>query len=86
MKKDRFWLYWGIYAGVILAVNILLVILFPHMLKADIFMIFPFLFLFSMLYNGWSNYGLYKESDIEREFYTRLVKMGVHVKIESNRD
>ena len=28
----------------------------------------------------------YKESDIEREFYTRLVKMGVHVKIESNRD
>ena len=28
----------------------------------------------------------YKESDLEREFYTRLVKMGVHVKIESNRD
>lgn len=28
----------------------------------------------------------YKESDIEREFYTRLVKMGVHIKIESNRD
>ena len=28
----------------------------------------------------------YQESDIEREFYTRLVKMGVHVKIESNRD
>ena len=28
----------------------------------------------------------YEESDIEREFYTRLVKMGVHVKIESNRD
>lgn len=28
----------------------------------------------------------YKESDIEREFFTRLVKMGVHVKIESNRD
>ena len=28
----------------------------------------------------------YKESDIEREFYTRLVKMCVHVKIESNRD
>ena len=28
----------------------------------------------------------YRESDIEREFYTRLVKMGVHVKIESNRD
>lgn len=28
----------------------------------------------------------YRESDLEREFYTRLVKMGVHVKIESNRD
>lgn len=28
----------------------------------------------------------YKERDIEREFFTRLVKMGVHVKIESNRD
>lgn len=28
----------------------------------------------------------YMESDIEREFFTRLVKMGVHVKIESNRD
>lgn len=28
----------------------------------------------------------YQESDLEREFYTRLVKMGVHVKIESNRD
>ena len=28
----------------------------------------------------------YMESDIEREFFTRLVKMGVHVKIESNRE
>lgn len=28
----------------------------------------------------------YNESDIEREFFTRLVKMGVHVKIESNRE
>lgn len=28
----------------------------------------------------------YEESDIEREFFTRLVKMGVRVKIESNRD
>ena len=28
----------------------------------------------------------YQESDIEREFFTRLVKMGVHVLIESNRD
>lgn len=27
----------------------------------------------------------YEESDIEREFFTRLVKMGIHVKIESNR-
>ena len=27
----------------------------------------------------------YEENDIEREFFTRLVKMGVHVKIESNR-
>lgn len=28
---------------------------------------------------------IYEENDIEREFFTRLVKMGVHVKIESNR-
>ncbi len=28
----------------------------------------------------------YEESDIEREFFTSLVKMGIHVKIESNRD
>ena len=28
----------------------------------------------------------YEESELEREFYTRLVKMGVPVKIESNRD
>ena len=27
----------------------------------------------------------YEDRDIEREFFTRLVKMGVHVKIESNR-
>lgn len=27
----------------------------------------------------------YKENDIEREFFTTLVKMGVHVKIQSNR-
>lgn len=29
--------------------------------------------------------NIYKESDIEREFFTSLVKMGLHVKIESNR-
>lgn len=29
--------------------------------------------------------NILEESDIEREFFTRLVKMGVHVKIESNR-
>lgn len=28
----------------------------------------------------------YEQNDIEREFFTRLVKMGVHVKIESNRE
>ena len=28
----------------------------------------------------------YEETDIQREFFTRLVKMGVHVKIESNRE
>ena len=28
----------------------------------------------------------YRENDIEREFFTRLVRMGIHVKIESNRD
>ncbi len=30
--------------------------------------------------------NIYEEADIEREFFTRLVKMGVHVKIESNRN
>lgn len=30
--------------------------------------------------------NIYKESDIEREFFTALVKMGLHVKIESNRE
>lgn len=29
--------------------------------------------------------NIYKESDIEREFFRSLVKMGLHVKIESNR-
>ena len=29
--------------------------------------------------------NILEESDIEREFFTRLVKQGVHVKIESNR-
>ncbi len=29
--------------------------------------------------------NIFEEADIEREFFTRLVKMGVHVKIESNR-
>lgn len=28
----------------------------------------------------------YRETDIEREFFTTLVKMGVHVKIESNKE
>jgi hypothetical protein len=30
--------------------------------------------------------NILQEADIEREFFTRLVKMGVHVKIESNRE
>ena len=30
--------------------------------------------------------GIHKETDIEREIFTKLVKMGFHVKIESNRD
>ncbi len=30
--------------------------------------------------------NIYEEADIERDFFTRLVKMGVHVKIESNRN
>ena len=30
--------------------------------------------------------NIYKESDVEREFFTRFVKMGLHVKIESNRE
>lgn len=29
--------------------------------------------------------NIYEESDIERAFFTELVKMGIHVKIESNR-
>ncbi|MBR6619682.1 MAG: hypothetical protein IKK85_05005 [Clostridia bacterium] len=29
--------------------------------------------------------NVYMESDIERRFFTKLVQMGVHVKIESNR-
>ena len=29
--------------------------------------------------------NIYMESDIERRFFTKLVKMGVNVKIESNR-
>ena len=30
--------------------------------------------------------NIYKESDVERDFFTTLVKMGIHVKIESNRE
>lgn len=30
--------------------------------------------------------GIYEETDIERDIFTALVKMGLHVKIESNRD
>ena len=30
--------------------------------------------------------NIYEESDIERDFFTSLVKMGLHVKIESNRE
>ena len=30
--------------------------------------------------------GIHKETDIEREVFTKLGKMGFHVKIESNRD
>ncbi len=30
--------------------------------------------------------NIYRESDIERELFTRMVKMGIPVKIESNRD
>ncbi len=30
--------------------------------------------------------NIYKESDVEREFFTSFVKMGLHVKIESNRE
>lgn len=30
--------------------------------------------------------NVYKESDVERDFFTTLVKMGIHVKIESNRE
>lgn len=29
--------------------------------------------------------NIYRESELEREIFTRLVKMGIHVKIESNR-
>ena len=30
--------------------------------------------------------NIFEDNDIEREFFTRLVKMGLHVKIESNRE
>ncbi|MBR3768863.1 MAG: alcohol acetyltransferase [Clostridia bacterium] len=30
--------------------------------------------------------NVYKESDVERDFFTAFVKMGLHVKIESNRE
>lgn len=30
--------------------------------------------------------NIYKESDVERDFFTAFVKMGLHVKIESNRE
>lgn len=30
--------------------------------------------------------NVYKESDVERDFFTSFVKMGLHVKIESNRE
>ena len=30
--------------------------------------------------------NIYKESDVEREFFTFFVKMGLNVKIESNRE
>ncbi len=30
--------------------------------------------------------NIYRESDIEREFFSRIVKLGVHVRIESNRE
>ncbi len=30
--------------------------------------------------------NIYKESDVERDFFTSFVKMGLHVKIESNRE
>lgn len=30
--------------------------------------------------------NIYEESDVEREFFTSFVKMGLHVKIESNRE
>jgi hypothetical protein len=30
--------------------------------------------------------SIIEEADIEREFFTTLVKMGIHVKIESNRE
>ena len=38
------------------------------------------------VYKGDTLEALIKEADIERDFFTTLVKMGVHVKIESNRE
>jgi hypothetical protein len=53
MKKDRFWLYWGIYAGILLAVNVLLVFFFPQNATFHIAMIFPAICLWRLIYEGW---------------------------------
>jgi len=53
VMKDRFWLYWGIYTGIILTVNIVLVFFFPQNTAFHIAMIFPAVCLWRLLYEGW---------------------------------
>ena len=53
MKKDRFWLYWGIYAGILLAVNVLLAFFFPQNASFHIVMICPAIILVALIYQGW---------------------------------
>ncbi len=53
MKKDRFWLYWGIYAGVMLAVNITLVVFFPQNASFQIMLFCPALALVGLFHQGW---------------------------------
>ena len=67
MREKHFWLCWGGYASVVVAINILLAILFPHAVKADIYMIFQFVFLVCMLYRGWRYHVVNVENNLPND-------------------